>query len=465
MYRPEFIAVKDVLTFFLPVAALACGGSELLLPDSGGAPANIQIVKGNEQSGVPGSMLRDSIIVKVTDSAGLPISGQQVEFLSDAPGGAVTPPLATTDAAGIAGARWVLGAITGPQEVVARVVGDVGPAQLQVRFTASATAPASVPALVIRTQPSALARIGEVFSRQPVVQIQNAAGGEVKASEVPVTVAVASGGGSLGGTTTRVTDANGRAEFVDLRIDGATGSHVLIFAAAGYTSVVADPIDVSPAEAENQPPLAANDEYETLEGGQRTLTVGTSFAVLRNDLDPEGDPLIASKASDPPNGRVSLERDGSFSYTPDYDFSGDDRFTYRASDPSGGSSTATVTIHVLPINDRPRFRIAEDLVVVRAGEASRAVANFITGITPGPPNEQDQIVTFEVVSNSNPGLFASGPAVIRDRQDRETGTLIFTPAAGQSGSALVTLIMRDNGGTANDGDDTSNPETFTIRVE
>jgi hypothetical protein len=229
--------------------------------------------------------------------------------------------------------------------------------------------------------------------------------------------------------------------------------------------VVADPIDVSPAEAENQPPLAANDEYETLEGGQRTLTVGTSFAVLRNDLDPEGDPLIASKASDPPNGRVSLERDGSFSYTPDYDFSGDDRFTYRASDPSGGSSTATVTIHVLPINDRPRFRIAEDLVVVRAGEVSRAVANFITGITPGPPNEQDQIVTFEVVSNSNLGLFASGPAVIRDRQDRETGTLIFTPAAGQSGSALVTLIMRDNGGTANDGDDTSNPETFTIRVE
>ncbi|HET6778928.1 MAG TPA: hypothetical protein VFH26_08560, partial [Gemmatimonadales bacterium] len=153
-------------------------------------------------------MLRDSVIVKVTENSGLPVSGQQVEFLSEAPGAVVTPQTVTTDAAGIAGARWVLGATSGPQELVARVVADAGPAQLQVRFTALATAPASVPRLMIRTQPSLSAKMGEVFSRQPVVQIGDAAGNEVIASDVPVTVAIASGGGSLSGTTTRFTDTN-----------------------------------------------------------------------------------------------------------------------------------------------------------------------------------------------------------------------------------------------------------------
>jgi hypothetical protein len=316
----------------------------------------------------------------------------------------------------------------------------------------------------MRTQPSPSAHLGEAFSRQPVVQIRDAAGNDVKTAEVPVTAAVASGAGSLGGTTTRLTDANGQAEFVDLRINGASGSHVLIFAAPGYPSVLANPIDIIPVEVENQPPVAADDEYETLEGGQRTLTVGATVAVLRNDVDPDGDPLIASNASDPPNGRVTLERDGSFRYTPDYDFSGDDRFTYQASDASGESSTATVTIHVLPINDRPRFRIAENPVVVPAGETPRTIRNFITGITAGVPNESDQVLTFQVVSNSNPGLFASAPAVHRDRPDSETATLTFTPAAGRTGSADVTLIMRDNGGTARGGNDTSDPETFTIMV-
>jgi hypothetical protein len=93
------------------------------------------------------------------------------------------------------------------------------------------------------------------------------------------------------------------------------------------------------------------------------------------------------------------------------------------------------------------------------------VAAFITGITPGAPNETDQTLNFEVVGNSNPGLFASGPAVMRDRPNSDTGTLTFTPAAGRTGSAVVSLVMRDDGGTANDGVDTSHTETFTIIVE
>lgn len=462
MDRPAGRAVTFLLAFLLPAALLECGGDDLLLPSGGGRSVTMEIVKGNGQSGAPGTMLPDSIIVRLTDSAGAPVARETVEFVPDTPGAHVAPETAVTDTDGTAAASWVLDTIPGPQEVVARVLRNGAPAGLQVRFTASATTTGSVPTLAIRTQPSSTAQVGEVLARQPVVQIRDATGNEAGTSGVPVTAAIASGSGSLGGTTTQLTGGNGRAVFTDLSIEGDTGSHVLIFAAPGYTSVVADPIEVSAAQ--NQPPVAVDDQYQTFEGGEKTLHVDAADGVLQNDEDPEGGTLTASLASDPSNGRVTLERDGSFSYTPDFSFYGDDQFTYTASDPSGAASGATVTIHVEPINDRPRFTIAVNPVEVPAGQVSRTVPDFVTGISPGAPNESGQILTFDVVSNSNPGLFAAPPVVTRDNPASTTGTLTFTPAAGRTGSATVRLIMRDNGGTANGGKDTSHTATFTIRV-
>src|SRR3954463_15010868 len=137
MVRPVPIAVQRLGIALLSLAA-ACGGSDLTLP-AGTAPANILIFRGNNQEGAPGTMLADSIVVRVTDSAGTPLPGQQVEFSPDAAGSAVTSPAATTDANGLAGTRWVLGPSTGPQVVLARVVASQN-SGLQVAFTASAQA-------------------------------------------------------------------------------------------------------------------------------------------------------------------------------------------------------------------------------------------------------------------------------------------------------------------------------------
>ena len=137
MTRPAGIAVQRLFVCLSSLAALACGGSDLTLPSSS-APASITIVGGNRQSGAPGTMLPDSIIVKVVDSTGNPLAGQKVEFAPQAPGSAVTPTNAVTDSEGRAGARWVLGGGTGAQEVVARV--PEASSGLQVRFTATAEA-------------------------------------------------------------------------------------------------------------------------------------------------------------------------------------------------------------------------------------------------------------------------------------------------------------------------------------
>ena len=447
------------------IASLAqCGGSDLMLPgspDPGAHPAAIAVVKGDAQSGTPGSVLRDSIVVEVTDSAEAPLEGQQVEFAPDAPGAAVTPQTVTTGIDGMAGARWVLGETIGPQEVVARVVGPPTSDTLRVSFTASAEAVVPAPSrLEVRREPSASATIGLEFERQPEVQIRDEKGKDIKSSGVRVTAAVASGTGSLGGVTTRLTDSRGRAEFRDLRIDAGTGAHVLIFAANGYTSTTSRAIDVQPPV--NQAPAVINDDYNTTEGHDRTLAVGAAAGVLLNDRDPEGGVLTVSVAGAPANGTVTLNGDGSFSYNPVVNFFGDDSFTYRATDPEGNASIGTVTIHVAPVNDAPGFTVNTNPVVAPR-DIPQTVSNFAIGISPGADNESNQILTFEVIGNSAPWLFAAGPTITRDGQSG-TATLTFSPAPGQAGAAAVTIQLRDNGGVEFGGFDTSAPQTFTIVI-
>ena len=61
---------------------------------------------------------------------------------------------------------------------------------------------------------------------------------------MPVTVSL-TGSGTLGGTLTVATDANGRATFGDLTISGASGECTLLFASAGLQSVASSTIRVA----------------------------------------------------------------------------------------------------------------------------------------------------------------------------------------------------------------------------
>ena len=54
--------------------------------------------------------------------------------------------------------------------------------------------------------------------------------------------------------------------------------------------------------------------------------------MLANDTDPDGDPLTAALVAGPTHGTLTLNPDGSFTYTPDPASSAPTRFTYRASD-------------------------------------------------------------------------------------------------------------------------------------
>jgi VCBS repeat len=102
-------------------------------------------------------------------------------------------------------------------------------------------------------------------------------------------------------------------------------------------------------EVLNVAPVAVGDTYATNE--DVVLTVAAP-GVLINDTDFDPTILTAIKVSDPANGTLVLNADGSFTYTPDADFNGTDTFTYKANDGYDDSNVATVTITVTEIKDQ-----------------------------------------------------------------------------------------------------------------
>ena len=110
-------------------------------------------------------------------------------------------------------------------------------------------------------------------------------------------------------------------------------------------------IPVKPAFAQpNRPPVATDDAYSTDED---TLLSVAATGVLGNDTDPDGDSLTAVLHSGPSDGSLTLNSDGSFTYTPDPSFFGDDSFNYKVNDGLLDSNTARVTITVNSVNDPP----------------------------------------------------------------------------------------------------------------
>ena len=85
-----------------------------------------------------------------------------------------------------------------------------------------------------------------------------------------------------------------------------------------------------------------------------TLTIDP-VAILANDTDVDGDSLNISNvtATADTHGSVTLNGDGSVTFTPDLNYNGEAKFDYTVSDGNGGTDTATVTLNVLPVNDAP----------------------------------------------------------------------------------------------------------------
>ena len=203
----------------------------------------------------------------------------------------------------------------------------------------------------------------------------------------------------------------------------------------------------------DMPPVAVDDTATVTEDDP-----ATTIDVLISDTDVDGGPKGIGSVSQPSQGTVAITNSGAdLTYQPDLDYCNDgmptDDFTYTL---TPGDSTATVRVTVTCVNDPPSFVKGPDQVVDEDAGA-QAVQNWATNISAGPANESAQTVSFTVLHNNSP-LFSVPPSL------DATGALNYTPAPNAYGTATVTVQLKDDGGTENGGNDTSDPETFTITV-
>ncbi|MFT3920936.1 MAG: Ig-like domain-containing protein [Myxococcales bacterium] len=96
----------------------------------------------------------------------------------------------------------------------------------------------------------------------------------------------------------------------------------------------------------NHTPTALPDAY-TVTHDHGLAVSSVYLGILANDPDADYDTLTASVNQTTAHGKLSLNSDGTFTYTPDPTFAGSDSFTYTASDGVSASNVATVTIQVV----------------------------------------------------------------------------------------------------------------------
>jgi hypothetical protein len=219
----------------LSLALGACGGGDLVLPNEG-QPAQVEGISGDAQTGTILEPLADSLVVKVTDRFGNPVPGIEISW-SAGDGGEVRPATSVTGVNGMAATQRILGAEPGTYATTA--VTSALPEDA-VSFTTTAVAAK----LTLTTQPPSVASSGVLLDPQPVLQLQDPSGAPLAREGVTVSVQIASGPGSLTGTTSRATDAGGSVAFTDLAIAGAPGARTLIFAASGYAPATSTPISI-----------------------------------------------------------------------------------------------------------------------------------------------------------------------------------------------------------------------------
>jgi VCBS repeat-containing protein len=233
-------------------------------------------------------------------------------------------------------------------------------------------------------------------------------------------------------TYTPAPDANGQALVSVVLLDdgGTADGGVNTSPAQTFTLTVIPLNDVAVAQA---------DAFSTPE--DTPLTVSAP-GLLGNDSDVDGDLLTGRLVSGPAHGALTLNPDGSFTYTPNLDFHGADSFTYRGSDGALDSNEATVALTITPVNDAP----------VAAPDTAGMPEDTPLTIQAATLLANDSDVDGGLLTLIGVGNAVHGSVVLDG-----DGDPVFTPAPNFNGAASFEYTVSDGQG----GSDTA---TVTITV-
>ena len=158
-----------------------------------------------------------------------------------------------------------------------------------------------------------------------------------------------------------------------------------------------------------------------------TTAENTSVESIVNATDPDGDALTFTLENAPINGTAVVNVDGTFTYTPNLNFTGTDTFTIRVADPSGAFVIVNVQATVSPANDAPtvpnyQFTLNEDTILT-----SRVSGTDVDG----------DVLTYVLQTQA-----ANGIAVVN-----VDGTFTYTPNENFNGTDVFTVLVSDNQGS------------------
>ncbi|HWP97008.1 MAG TPA: Ig-like domain-containing protein [Syntrophomonadaceae bacterium] len=201
----------------------------------------------------------------------------------------------------------------------------------------------------------------------------------------------------------------------------------------------------------NSLPVANPDTY-TIETG-KTLNVDKP-GVLANDSDADGDTLTSHVVDNPSHGTLTLNSDGSLTYTPSSGFIGQDTFTYKANDGKADSEPATVTITITPTSpgggptnpgtsNSPPVANPDTYTI----ETGKTLIVDKPGVLANDSDADGNTLTSNVVDNPSHGTLTLNP----------DGSLTYTPNSEFIGQDTFTY-------KANDGKVDSNIATVTVKV-
>ena len=167
--------------------------------------------------------------------------------------------------------------------------------------------------------------------------------------------------------------------------------------------------------AANNLPVAQN---LLIDAEQNNNIIGTF-----NATDADGDKLIYSTVQQASNGLVKVNSNGTYTYTPNNGFVGNDSFTYKSNDGYGNSNIATVNVVVHPFNHPP---VSTDMVFDIETNTN------LTGQLKATDQDGDPI-TYNILNTTSHGNITVNP----------DGTFTYTPTDGFIGNDTFTYTAKD----------------------
>ncbi|AXY42274.1 Ig-like domain-containing protein [Halomonas sp. JS92-SW72] len=201
-------------------------------------------------------------------------------------------------------------------------------------------------------------------------------------------------------------------------------------------------VTVEQAEPVNNPPVANDDTAKTTQG------LAVQIAVLENDSDPDGDPLMVGELTQPSNGSVTVNADGTITYTPDAGFFGTDSFTYRASDGQLLSDPATVVVTVEQVEEPPPgsttlqfqhgsggyFGVVDTYLHQSQPTTSRASSTTLVVDSVDKSGEVQALLRFDDLFGSSTGKIPLGATIL-------SATLVVQTTSKGDGATLHRMLL------------------------